>query len=164
MSSARSLLAVTALALAACSRPEPPTVRPISGKVTTISTTGLDLEAKLEATNPNGFDIPIRSFTAKITLDHKYDAGTVSSNHAVTLPAEQKKVFDLPISLKWNDVTTLAPLALVTRDIPWDADVTIKVDAKGIDVDVPFKVSGVITHLQIVTAVGRSLPKIPGLF
>ena len=164
MSSARSLALVTALALVACSRPEPPTVKPISGRVTAISATGLDLEAKLEAYNPNDFDIPIKSVTAVITLDHQYNAGTVTSTHPVTLPAQKKKVFDLPISVKWNDVTSLAPLALVNRDIPWDADIKVEVDTKGVTVTVPFKLSGVLTHQQIVTAVGRSLPRIPGLF
>jgi len=164
MSSARSLLLVATLALGACSRPEPPTVKPLSGRVTAITGTGLDVEAKLEAYNPNDFDIPVKSFTATITLDHKYDAGTVTSAHAVTLPGLKKKVFELPISVKWTDVASLAPLALVNRDIPFDADVKVIVDAKGVDVTVPFKVSGVVTHQQIVTAVGRSLPKIPGLF
>lgn len=166
MSSARPLLCCflpAAVALAACSKPEPPTVRPISGRVTAISPAGIDVEAKLEAYNPNGFDIASKSFTATITLDHQYDAGTVTSTHPVTLPAEKKKVFDLPLSVKWNDVLGLAPLALSKRDVPWDADVKVTVSGGGIDVELPFKLSGVLTHAQITQAVGRSLPKIPAL-
>ena len=164
MSSARSLLVLAALAVAACSPPEPPTFKPISGRVTAITADGLDIEAKVEAYNPNDFDIPVESCTATVTLDHKYNVGTVTMPRPVTLPAQKKKLVDLPISLKWNDVASLAPLALVNRDIPWDADVKVKVDAKATDVVLPFKVSGVVTHQQIVTAVGRSLPRIPGIF
>ncbi len=164
MSFARSLVLAAALALAACAPPQPPTVKPVSARVTAISATGLDVEARLEAYNPNDFDIPVKSFSATITLDHNYEAGTVTSTQAVTLPAGKKKVFSLPISLKWNDVAALAPLALSPRDIPWDADVKVHVDAKGTDVELPFKLTGVLTHQQIMTAVGRSLPRIPGLF
>lgn len=163
MSSARPLLFAAAVALAACSKPQPPTVRPVSAQVTAISPAGLDVETKLEAYNPNSFDIDVSSFTATITLDHKYNAGTVTSTHPVTLPAEKKKVFDLPLSVKWHDVLTLAPLALSNRDVPWDADVKVSLSGGGIDVALPFKVSGVLTHAQIAQAVERSLPKIPGL-
>jgi len=166
MSSARPLLLLVllaALALGACSKPEPPTVRPLSGRVTAISPAGIDVEAKLEAYNPNDFDIAVKSFTATVTLDHQYAAGTVTSTHPVTLPAGKKKVFDLPLAVKWNDVLALAPLALSNRDVPWDADVRVTVSGAGVDVDLPFKLTGVLTHAQITQAVGRSLPKIQGL-
>jgi LEA14-like dessication related protein len=166
MSLARPILFAAAAALAlsacsACSRPEPPTVTPVSGKVTGISSTGIDVEAKLEAYNPNDFDISVKSFTANVTLDHQYNIGSVTSNHPVTLPARKKKVFEVPIPVKWNDVSTIAPLALANRDVPFDADGKVKVGGDSLDVDLPFKVSGVVTHQQIVQAVGRSLPKLP---
>jgi LEA14-like dessication related protein len=166
MSSARPLLCFVlpaALALSACSKPEPPTVTPLSGRVTAISPAGIDVEAKLEAENPNGFDISVKSFTATITLDRQYQAGTVTSTHPVTLPAEKKRVFDLPLSVKWTDALALAPLALSNRDVSWDADMKVTLNGGGIDVELPFKLSGVLTHAQIMQAVGRSLPKIQGL-
>jgi LEA14-like dessication related protein len=163
MSSARPLLFAAALGLVACSKPEAPTVTPISGRVTGISTSGLDVAAKLEAYNPNDFDISVKSFTATVTLDHQYTIGTVTIAHAVELPAKKKKVFEVPISVKWNDVAALAPLALSNRDVPFDAEGKVKVSAASLDVELPFKVSGVVTHQQITQAVGRSIPKIPGL-
>lgn len=162
MRSRRSILlaaALASLALAGCTKPEPPTVRPVSGRITGINTTGLEVEAKLEAQNPNDFDIQVKSFTATVTLDHQINIGTVTANHAVTLPANKKKVFDLPITVKWADVSSLAPLALGSRDVPWDAEGTVKVSAESLDVSLPFKVNGTVTHQQIVTAVGKSLPK-----
>jgi LEA14-like dessication related protein len=149
------------LALSACSRPEPPTVTPISGKVAGITAEGLDVEAKLEAYNPNDFEIEVKSFTASITLDRSIAIGNVTSPRVVTLPANKKKIFDVPIGVKWNDVAQLAPLALSNRDVPWEATGTVKIGGRAIDVELPFKVHGVITHQQIVQAVGRSLPKLP---
>jgi LEA14-like dessication related protein len=138
-------------------------VTPISGRVTSISTTGMAVEAKLEAENPNDFDIKVKSFTATIVVDGKYSIGTVTSNHALTLPAHKKKQFDLPISMNWSDVGALVPLSLSNRDVPYEASGDVTVVARSVEIELPYKVTGVITHQQIVQAVGKSLPKIPGL-
>lgn len=163
MNAARPLVLAAALLAAGCSRPEPPTVRPISGRITSIDPSGITVEAKLEANNPNDFEIKVKSFTATIVLDGKHNIGTVTSLHALTLPANKKKVFDLPISMKWNDVASLAPLALQSRDVPYEASGKVSVEAHSISVEVPFKVTGMVTHKQIMESVGRSIPRIPGL-
>jgi LEA14-like dessication related protein len=163
MTSARPLLLAAAFGLLACTKPEPPTVRPLSGRLVGINENGIEVEAKLEATNPNDFEIKVKSFTADVTLDHRIKVGTVTTTTAVTLPASKKKVFEVPISVKWNDVTSLVPLSLSSKDVPWEAEGTVKVSAESLDVDVPFKVNGVLTHQQIMTAVRKSIPQIPGL-
>lgn len=163
MNAARPLLAAAVLALAACSKPEPPTVTPLSGRVSAISTTGITVEAKLEGYNPNDFDLGVKSFNATVVLDNTYNIGKVSSSHTIKLPAHKRTKFDVPISLKWNDVGALAPLAMSNKDVPFEATGTVKVSADSIDVELPFKVTGIVTHQQIVQAVGKSIPKIPGL-
>jgi LEA14-like dessication related protein len=163
MRSARPLALAAAFGLLACSKPEPPTVRPVSGRFVGISSTGLDVEAKLEATNPNDFEIKVKSFTADVTLDHRIKVGSVSSTTTVTLPAKQKKVFDIPISVKWEDLGALAQLGLSNKNVPWEAEGKVKLSADSIDVSLPFKVDGILTHQQIMTAVSQSIPKIPGL-
>jgi len=160
---ARPFLAAAAVAFVACSRPEVPTVQPISGRVSAISNTGITVDAKLEAYNPNDFEISVKSFTATIVLDHQYNIGTVTSAQAVTLPAKKKKLFEVPITIKWNDVGALAPLAMSSKDVPYEASGSVKVDTGSIDLDVPFKVTGVVTHAQISQAVGKAIPRIPGL-
>lgn len=163
MHAARFLSIAAAIALCGCSRPEPPTITPLSGRVASISPTGLTVEATLEGNNPNDFDLSLRSFTAQLTLDGKYDIGTVTAPHRIDLPANKKKTFQVPIAFRWHDVVGLAPLALSNRDVPYTADGRVKVTAGSVELEVPFKVSGVVTHQQIVEAVGRSLPRIPGL-
>ena len=163
MTSARPLAFAAALGLLACTKPEPPTVRPVSGRLVGINEKGLEVEAKLEATNPNDFEIKVKSFTADVTLDHRIKVGTVTSNSVVTLPANKKKVFDVPISVKWDDVATLVPLSLSNKDVPWEAEGSVKVAAESLEVNIPFKVNGVLTHQQIMTAVSKSIPRIPGL-
>jgi LEA14-like dessication related protein len=155
--------ALAATSLAGCTKPEVPTVKPVSGRVIGINTSGVEVEAKLEAYNPNDFDIEVRSYTANLTLDHTINLGSVTSQRVVSLPAKKKKVFDVPMNVKWTDAQQLAPLALSAKDVPWDADGKVKIGGDSIDVELPFKVNGVVTHQQIVQAVGRSIPKIPGL-
>jgi LEA14-like dessication related protein len=166
MRSARPLALAAAplvLALLACSKPEPPTVRPVSGRFVGISQTGLDVEAKLEATNPNDFEIKVKSFTADVTLDHQIKVGSVTSESTITLPAKQKKVFDIPISVRWESVSALVPLGLSNRNVPWEAEGKVKLSADGLDVSLPFKVDGMLSHQQIMTAVRNSLPHVPGM-
>jgi LEA14-like dessication related protein len=163
MRSVRSLALVAAFGLLACSKPEPPTVRPVSGRFVGINQNGLDVEAKLEATNPNDFEIKVKSFTADVTLDHQIKVGSVTSASTITLPAKQKKVIDVPISVKWEDVSALVPLGLSNRNVAWEAEGKVSLTASGLDVSLPFKVDGVLSHQQIMAAVGRSIPRIPGM-
>jgi len=163
MNTPRTLLLIAALSLAACARPEPPKITPISGRVTGISPTGIDVEAKLEGENPNDVDLTVKSCTAKVTLDGKYDIGTVTAPHSIKLPAHKKTRFDMPISVKWRDVAALAPLGMTNRDVPYEADGTVRISVKSVELDLPFKVTGVLTHAQIMQAVARSIPKIPGI-
>lgn len=159
----RLFLAAAAVALAACSKPEPPTVTPISARVTRISPAGITVEAKLEAYNPNSFEIGVKSFTATVVLDGSHNLGTVTAPHALKLPAKKKKQFAIPIALNWSNVAALAPLALSNRDVPYEASGKVKVSAESIELELPFKVSGVVTHQQMQQAVGSAIPKIPGL-
>ena len=159
----RRLFLAATVALAACSKPEPPTVTPISGRVTKIDSSGITVEAKLEAHNPNDFEIKVKSFTATIVLDDKHNIGTVTAPHAITLPANKKKQFEIPISLNWANAASLAPLAMSNRDVPYEASGKVKVSAQSIELELPFTVKGVVTHQQLVQAVGSAIPKVPGL-
>lgn len=164
MNAARPLFLAAAVALAsACSKPEPPTITPISGRVTQITSSGIHVEAKLEAHNPNSFEIGVKSATATIVLDGKHNIGTVTTPHAIKLPAKKKKIIDIPIALNWSNVASLAPLAMSNRDIPYEASGKVKVSAESIELELPFTVTGVVTHAQMQQAVGSAIPKLPGL-
>jgi LEA14-like dessication related protein len=163
MNRARALLFATVLVYGGCTRPEPPTITPISGRVTQISPSGITVTAKLEGYNPNGFHIRVKSATTHLVLDSTYDVGTMTLQYPVDLPSQKRQTFEIPVSLNWRDVLTLVPMALSNRDVPYVADGTIQVSAASIDLEVPFKVTGFVTHKQLVEAVGRSVPKIQGL-
>ena len=164
MSCARAVLfaVATAFVSSACARPEPPTITPIAGRVVSISASGIKVEAKLEAYNPNGFDIRVERATTHLVLDRTFDAGTVTLPFPVDLPAKQRKDIDVPVALSWTDALQIAPMAISNRDVPYVADGTIRVSAASLELDLPFKVTGFVTHQQLVQAV-RSLPTLKGL-
>lgn len=160
------LLFAAALALgctlAGCSRPEPPQITSISGRVTTIDPNGINVTANLEAYNPNDFALEIKTATGKITLDGSIDLGQVTVPNPVKLPARKKVKFNVPIAVKWHDAASLVPLGASGKDVPYTVDGTVDLK-EPVEMQVPFKVSGVVTHAQIMQAVGKSSPKVQGL-
>lgn len=160
---APALLAALALSLAACARPDPPELTPISASLTGISAASMDVEVKLDAHNPNRIDLSARTVTAKLTLDGKVDVGTFKVATPFKLPAQKTTRLDVPLSAKWRELASVAALALENRPIPYDIDGTVEMGGDTFHVDVPFHVKGTLTHDQLVKVAIGSLPKIPGL-
>ncbi|HZF51666.1 MAG TPA: LEA type 2 family protein [Polyangiaceae bacterium] len=154
---------LAALAMVSCSGPEPPTLTPVSGAITSVSPAGLGLRVKLEAYNPNSFGLTTRDVTAKVTLDGRYDAGTVTIRHALDLPAQKRTALDIPVTMTWNDLAGLAGLAAAGRDIPYTVEGTVAVGGEKLNVNVPFRIAGSVTQKQLLQATMSSLPQIPGL-
>jgi LEA14-like dessication related protein len=161
----RSPLLAAALALAACSRPEPPTLTPVRATVTAVTAAGIDLRVRLDAYNPNGIDLSTRTVKANVMLDGKYDVGSVTVPTPLKLPAKKRTQLDVPLSVKWHDLTGIASLAASNRGVPYQLDGTVALGGDTLNVDVPFRMDGTITHEQIVQAVNNSLPKLqlPGV-
>lgn len=154
---------LAALATAGCSGPEPPTLTPVSGAITSVSPSGLGMRVKLEAYNPNSYRLTTRDITAKVTLDNRYDAGTVTIPHALELPAQKRTALDIPVTVSWRDLAGLAGLAAAGRDVPYVVEGTVAIGGEKLNVDVPFKIAGTVTQKQLLQATMSSLPQIPGL-
>ncbi|MCK6588491.1 MAG: LEA type 2 family protein [Polyangiaceae bacterium] len=154
---------LTALAITGCSGPEPPTLTPVSGTITSVSPTGLGLRVKLEAYNPNSFGLTTRDVTAKVTLDGRYDVGTVTMTHALELPAQKRTPLDIPVTMAWRDLAGLAGLAASGRDIPFAVEGTVALGGEKLNINVPFRITGTVTQKQLLQATIGSLPQIPGL-
>src|SRR4051794_4564605 len=137
-----SFLAVALLLASGCERPAPPIITPRSAKVTSLSPAGIQLSAELDAENPNGVTISARSVTAKITLDGRYDVGTVRVAAPLEIPAHKTAHLTVPLSLKWADVTSIGLLAAQNRSIPYDVDGTVELGGDTIHFDAPFHMNG----------------------
>jgi LEA14-like dessication related protein len=149
------------IALAACSRLDPPTLTPVSGTVTGVTPSGITLKIKLEAENPNSIGLTTREVSAKITLDSRYDAGTVKISHPVNLPAKKRTTLEVPVTFAWRDLAELAGLSASGRDIPYTVDGTVTIGGESINVDVPFRITGALTQKQLLDATLNSLGAAP---
>ncbi|MGK3996297.1 LEA type 2 family protein [Sorangium sp. So ce1024] len=159
------LLAAAAVTLVACSRPEPPTLKPEVAAVTAVTAQGIDLRVRIQAYNPNGIDLSMRSVKANVVLDGKYDVGTVTVPVPLKLTAKAWTPIQVPLSVKWQDLTGLAAMAAQGRGVPYQVNGTVAIGGETLNVDLPFQLAGTITHDQLLTAIGNSLPSLglPGL-
>jgi LEA14-like dessication related protein len=151
------------VALIACSKPDPPVLTPKSARVTQVSLAGVDLMLDVEAMNPNAVELAIREVSGKVVLDGKYDLGIATVAAPIRLPAGARTEVAVPMALTWKDVSALATLAASSRAVPFTVDGTVNVGGERLNVDVPFHLTGTLTHDDLVKAAQRSLPGLPGL-
>ena len=156
-------LAFALVPVFACSKPLPPQLTPKEAKVTAVDLTGFDMLVKMEAFNPNGFALSVRSVVAHVVVDGTHDLGTVTAAQPIELPANARTLVEVPINVKWAGAVNLANLAASKRPIPYTVDGTATVGGASLNVDVPFKLQGVLTPEQLRQAGLKSLQAIPGL-
>jgi LEA14-like dessication related protein len=151
---------IVALAVVlACSRPAPPTIVPEKAVVTAIGPAGIQMNVELALDNPNGVPLTARAVTAKVVLDGKYPLSPVSVPHEVTLAAHSRSSLLVPITLKWEEVSTLVALAGSQRNVPYDVNGSVNLGGDLLNVDVPFHLAGVLTKEQLVQLTLNSLPR-----
>jgi LEA14-like dessication related protein len=156
-------LALLAGCARGCSKPVAPVLTPHRAAVTGIGLAGIDMSVELGVENPNRIDLSARSVTAHVVLEDQVDLGTVTVSRPLTIPAGQATELSVPVSVKWQDVATLTALALSNRDIRYDVDGAVNVGGETLNVNVPYRLSGTITHADLINATMRSLPALPDL-
>lgn len=149
------------LSLVACKRPKPPTLTPEKGELTAIGPDGIHLTLHLGVENPNGFDLSARSVAGRVLLDGKHDMGTVAVSQPFRLAAGQVTHLSVPVTLGLEDVPMVLALAASNRDISYDVDGSVNVGGDSLNVNLPFHLSGQLTHEQLVRATVNSLPRFP---
>jgi len=163
----RFALAVVILVLAAsfggCAKPKAPQLTPKEVAVTSVDVAGFDMRVKMDAFNPNGFDIAVRSIVAHVIVDGTQDLGTVTASSPITLPANAHTQIDVPMSVKWKGLGGLAVIAQARKPVPYTVDGTATIGGESLNLDVPFKLQGQITPQEVQQAAVKSLRAIPGL-
>jgi LEA14-like dessication related protein len=145
----------------ACGRPKPPTITPEKGEVTSVGPDGIQLTLTLTVDNPNRIDLSARSVTGRVLLDGKHDLGTVTVAQPFRLPSGQRTALSVPMKVAWKDLGVVLGLATSKRDLPYDVDGSVSVGGDSINVNLPFHLSGVVTHEQLLKATLNSLPRFP---
>lgn len=149
------------LALCACSKPEPPRITPKEVKLVALNDKGIDVVVRLAAENPNGIDLDASRIDATLSFDDGLEIGKTSSAKAVHLPAHRTVDVSVPVSLRWKNLSALAPYAL--RDtVPFTVKGEVQMGGV-LSIGVPFSIKGVLTRADLMKLALSVLPGIPGL-
>lgn len=157
-----SLCAVLVLC-AGCSRPKPPTVTPVSAEVTSLSPTVLNLLAKLDVHNPNGFPLVVHGVSGKLVLDKSINMGTARTVSGVSVAPNATQRVSVTLSVPWQNLARLAPLVLTGQPVSYRFDGKATIGGNHLNVDLPFTLTGSLTSEQLLQAGLKNLPKLPGL-
>jgi LEA14-like dessication related protein len=152
---------VVGVLLAACGRPKPPSLTPEKVELTSIGPDGVHLAIHLRVENPNRFDLSARSVTGRVRLDGKYDVGSAAMSQPFRLPSGAPTRLSVPTTLVLRDLPVVVGLALSNRDLTYDVDGTVNVGGDNLNVDLPFHLTGELTHEQLLKATMNSLPRLP---
>jgi late embryogenesis abundant protein len=147
--------------LAACGRPKPPTITPEKGELTSIGPDGVHITLHLGVENPNRFDLSARSVTGRVVLDGKYDVGSVAVSQPFRLPPGQVTRISVPTTFALRDLPAVVGLALSNRDLTYDVNGSVNLGGDSLNVNLPFHLSGELTHEQLLKATVNSLPRFP---
>jgi hypothetical protein len=145
----------------ACTKPEPPKLTPKGIRVTSVTSTGLGVEADVDAENPNGFELSATAFTGRLVLDGKLEAGTVRVDQPFALPAHATTELRVPMTFAWSSLAAVAPMA-TRASVPYTVDGTVTIGGR-LSLAIPYALSGTLTQAELVKIVASSLPRLPGL-
>ncbi len=154
----RAAFVFAACVLLACARPQPPTIQVERASIAQVSVNGMVLLLNLAVTNPNAVGVTVQSVKAKLRLGGRYDLGPVVVPHRLELPARQAVPVEVPLTLVWSDMSSLAQLAGDNRDVEYEADGSVAVGTERVNFEVPVKWRGVLRKDDLLKAAVRSLP------
>jgi LEA14-like dessication related protein len=126
-------------------------------QVTGVSARALSLRLKADVLNPNSFSMSAQRVTGTLTLSSGQPLGDVSIEKPVALPSKVTTSLDIPFDVSWQGAMVAGTEAMSGKDLKFTLDGKVAIGSEGFNVDVPYKVSGEITQLQIRQALSKSL-------
>jgi LEA14-like dessication related protein len=151
----------TALALAACSKPEPPTLVPRSVRVSSVGPTSLTLAVELDVTNPNSFPLSAHSVDGVLTLGDGVELGRAHAAPEAAIPAKETARVPSELTVNFNNLAALAPLALSEQPVPYKLRGQALIGGERLNVGVPFELGGELTRAQVLQIGLRGLGQLP---
>ncbi|HWA76774.1 MAG TPA: LEA type 2 family protein [Polyangiaceae bacterium] len=155
-----SALAVT-LTLSACSKPEPPTVRPRSVTVKSLGPQGLTLSVELDVQNPNSFALSAHSVDGVLQLGDGVELGRAAASPEAPIPAKDSAVVPSELTVNFTNLAALAPLALSEQPVPYRFKGQAQIGSEKLNVGVPFELTGELTRAQLLQLGLRGLGTLP---
>lgn len=152
MARTRSFAAAVLLCtLAACARPQPPTVTPTVARVVQVTNTGVELEVLLTVHNPNGFDLSARAVEGTLYLDGETKLGTGQAVPGGSIPAKGSAEVRSQVQLAWDSVPQLQKF-LGREQVPYNFKGSVTVGGDALELSLPFELKGTLTRAQLLQA------------
>jgi LEA14-like dessication related protein len=111
----------TLLASAGCLTFRRPEVAFRGVEVRSFGSSGADLEASFDVTNPNNYKIGVESLTYRLTVNGR-DAGGGTIDTATPLPAKETTQVVLPLSLDWEKLKGAGLDFLMSNGVDYAVD------------------------------------------
>jgi LEA14-like dessication related protein len=143
-------LLAAALALTACSKPEPPTVVPRSVRVSSVGPAGLTLALELDVTNPNSFALSAHSVDGALTLGNGIELGRAHAAPEAAIPAKGTALVPSELTVNLSNLSALAPFALSDQPVPYKFSGQAQIGGERLNVGVPFELAGELTRAQVI--------------
>ncbi len=154
---------VLALALAlglgtGCNEVQPPNVTPTTVTITKVTAEGAEIEASVEATNPNKVELTANTVASKVTIGGKPGVANAMVTSSLVLPALQKAPAKIPLRIAWVDKAALGALAEAKTTAPYEVEGTVDFVAAGggKSVRTVFVVKGTMSAEDLARAAGAS--------
>jgi LEA14-like dessication related protein len=148
---------VLVLALAACSKPEPPQLNVKEVVVSAVSTRGVSLTLRVEAINPNSFAMTAQRFSGTVSLESGTRVGDFSVDKSIAVPAKSSVPIDVPFEVTWQDAAVVGTAALGGKDIPFKVEGKVALGGDTLQVSVPYASTGKISQAQLQEGAAKSL-------
>lgn len=145
-----ALLLVLCLSLAACSKPQAPTVTARSARVTASTPTGVRLALELDVHNPNAFPLLVESVEGTLAIAGGAEIGRGTARPATDIPAQGSSAVTSELTVPWSNLAALAPFALSGAPVPYTFTGRARVGGKRLNVAVPFTLRGELSREQLL--------------
>ena len=149
--------AALVLAVASCSKLEPPRITLRSIRVATVSSQGLSLALELDVYNPNSFAIRAQNVSGTFELGSGVELGRGRAESQSAIPAKGSTLVASQLAVTWTNAAALAPFALSTAPVPYAFRGVAAIGGESLSIDVPFTIKGELTREQVLQAGLRGL-------
>jgi LEA14-like dessication related protein len=136
----------------ACSKPQPPELKPRSVQVSAIKPDSIELSLVLDAHNPNSFPIVANRVSATAELQDGGELGRGETSEPFTIPAQGDATISAKLDVRWNSLSQLAPYALAAKPLPYRLRGSARLGSEHLNVDVPFSIESQLTPEQVIQA------------
>lgn len=145
-----SLGAATLALAAACSKPKPPTLRPLGARVVGVTPSEIRLAVELEVTNPNGFPLIARSVDGTLTVGSGAELGRSHTDLTSSIPAGASANVTSEVSVGFQNLGALAPFVLSPLPVPYELRGSATLGGEKLNVSLPFTLNGELTRDQLI--------------